>query len=292
MKGFLVCKLTTEIFHPTRSVPVAQKTVLSFLFSVNIEVINLITTQASLLVLFSVTVSRFNFFIAQGFMCIAVALGCVVCEFFIAISVTKLLLVTHFSRIFPFDPSRLGSVITIIAIVLAFLPCTAVGIYEAMHGDVIFQPVAYLTGLTICYQGMPILHRILTFWIVLALCTLVLTLLCISHKLKQQGLSQAIKAGERNVPRNEINLKKILVGFCAFIFHISVVVLRNFTISFQDLPVNFFSAATSLNLMLFYFILEDNVWKFLKIRIPKSRLVIVAFIWANKVTPEPFQAQV
>jgi hypothetical protein len=264
-----------------------QKSVLSVLFSFNIELINILTSEIALLVLFVVIVSQFHFILAQIGVCFGIAVGCIICELFFAISVTKILLVTHFHWIFPVDPSQLGGVIILIAVIVAFLPCAAVCTYETLEGSLVTNSAGYLAGVTYCHHGMSFLHKLLMFWMLLAFFTLLLTLLYIPHHLEHQGISQAIQAGECNAPKKEINLKRIVLGFFGLIFHLIVAVLGNYTGMYKGFPLNAYSSTTSLNLMLIYFVLDKNVLKCIRKEVLKRLMVFMAYFKVPRVAPEP-----
>lgn len=270
----------------------AEKSVLTVLFSINIELINILSTEISLTALFTGTISYLNFFVALSLNCIATTLGCVICEFFIAISIMKILLVTHFEWIFPFDPCKVGKIILIIAVVVAVLPCVAVTTYESQQQHVTTQTVAYLSGMIYCYQGLPFLQRILGIWILLTIFTVVSTLLYLNRHLKQRRISQAIQAGESNVPGKDVNLKKILLVTIGVLCHVTIAVINNFLDQNKSLPIVFFSSTISLNMALIYFIAEDNVWRFVKKKLPQRLLKCVALIKTTKISPEPYYIQV
>jgi hypothetical protein len=141
----------------------------------------------------------------------------------------KLLLVTHFARIFPYDPRRMGQLITVAAILVAFLPCAAICAHETLQGRLMVHPVGYLSGLTFCAsQGLPFLTKILSFWALVAMISLGLTLVYIRRHLQQQATSLAIRAGESNAPKKEVNLKRALLAVFAIKSHLIIVILRHY----------------------------------------------------------------
>ncbi len=172
-----------------RRVPYRHKSVPNILFSINIELINLFNVQTSSAVLFVEAVSQFSFTVAQILACLVMAQSFLICQIVIGISISKLLLVTHFYWIFPLDPYKLARSITMTATAVAVLPCAVVGTYKTRHGQLMNHRAAYLAGLAYQPDGLPVLDYMALFWTLLAIFTLTLTIY-IPHKLQQQ---QAVK---------------------------------------------------------------------------------------------------
>jgi hypothetical protein len=275
-----------------RKLPLARRNVLTVLFSFNIELINLLISHISFLGMFFISVSDFNFVIAQIMITLTNAEGCIVCELFFSMSVAKIILVTNFSWIFPYDPNQLGKIIICVAAVVGFLPCLAVCVHETIQGNTMTNMVAYLANMPYCHQKMPFLQAYLIFWALLACCTLVLTLLYIPHHLKKYVNSQAIQTGECNDPKKEINLKKILVGLFGILFHLVITVIVNHRGLYHGMPVNALSSTASLNLMLVFFIFDNSVWDFLQEIISRELNDFKKMFRGTKVSPQPHQLQV
>jgi hypothetical protein len=289
----MIFTIKKKINYPGRTVPFVQKTVITVLVSINIELINFMVTYISSLLLFAVAVSNLNFVIAQIFVCSGITVGCVICELFAAISISKLLLVTKFPYIFSRDPDHLGIVIMSTAVILAILPGAVACIYETLEGRLLIRPVAYLIGVNYLHQGTSYLFKILMFWVLLALCTLVITIFYIPHHLKQQGISQAaIQAGESNALKKEVNLKRIFVGVFGLLLHLTLTILDSNTGLYKDIPINFYTSTTGLNLVLVFFLLNDNVWKFIKKETQKKFPFLVILCKVNDVTPDPHHLRV
>ena len=265
---------------------------MAVLFSYNIELINVIITEISLLTSFVEAFSHLNFVIAQTCICIIIAQSCTLCQVFLSISVTKILLVRNFSWIFPFDPTRMGHMIIFIALIISFLPCMAVSIYETVHGQLMLNTVAYLVGQPPCQCGISFLQAYLMAWALLAFCSLILASVYIPHQLKVLAASQSIKTGEIGEPKKEINLKRILLGLFGTIFHLTLANIDNYSGIYRGLPVNGYSGTTSLNIMLVYFLLDDGVWDCTKRNLLKKFPFLTSFVKGRKVAPGAYQCQV
>jgi len=257
---------------------------MTVLFTFNIELINILIILISLSNIFVTTACHFSYVLSQILVSIKAALGCTIAQLFLAISVNKLLLVTHFSWIFCWDPSQLGRIIISIAMIVAFLPCTAACIYQTTQNHIMGNMAAYLSGRTFqTTQGINVLTAYLMLWALLAFCMLIFTLLYIPHYLEKQRLSQAIQAGEANVIKKGVNLKRILIGSLGIMFHLVLAGVGHATGFYNNLPITALSSTTSLNLMLVYFILDDKVLKFMKRKLRKKYPVLRIM----KISPQP-----
>jgi len=264
-----------------------KRSVITVIFSFNIELINLLVSEASLLIIFVESLSRLSFALAQIAHSLTLAQGCIISELFFAVSVTKILLVTNFSWIFPYDPNQLGKVIICLAMAVAILPSSALCFYDIVQGKVMTNMVAYMAKIPYCKQETAILQVYLIFWILLAFSSLVFTLLYVPHYLQTHANSLAIQTGESNEPKKEVSLKRIILGFIGILFHVIIVVISNYTGLFQGLPINAFSITTTLNLMLVFFVLDDSVWDDIKVNLSKTMFLQKICIRGNTVTPEP-----
>jgi hypothetical protein len=219
-------------------------------------------------------------------------LGCIICKLFLAISVTKILLVTRFSWIFPQDPGKLGKIILLIATIAAILPNAAVCCYKTVRCQITSNTMAYLAGVTNCHQGVSFYQIYLVFWALMSGFALVLALFYIPYYLEVHVTSQAIQTGESNGIKKEINLKRILLGFCGFIFHLLIGVTVSYAGGDKGLPLNGYTSTASLNMMLIFFILDDGVWNFVKSYLPDKIYFLPAFIRHMKVNPVPLHGRV
>ena len=261
---------------------------MTVLFTFNIELINILIILISFCILFVTTVSHFSFVLAQVLACLQAALGCTIAQLFLAISINKLLLVTHFSWIFCWDPSQLARIITLITMIVAFLPCTAVCIYQTTQNHIMGNMAAYLSGRTFqTTQGINVLTAYLMLSALMAFCMVIFTLLYIPHYLEKQKKSQAIQTGEANVIKKGVNLKRILLGLLGVMLHLVVAGVGHATGFYNNLPINAFSSTISLNLMLFYFILDDKVLKCIKRKLRKK----YPFLRIMKISPKPCHIQ-
>ncbi len=204
----------------------------------------------------------------------------------------QILLVKHFSWIFPFDPNRLGQIIIVIATIVALLPCAAVTIVNIVQGNLTINTVAFLAGMPFSRKGVSVLQAYILFWAVTASLTLVIALAYIPHHLESHFSCQAIQTGECHGQKKEVNLKRILLGLFGVTFHLFLAILGNYTGLYKGVPVNAYSSTTILNMMLVYFILDDSVWACMKINLAKKLPCLKVFIRGTRVEHESYYGQV
>jgi hypothetical protein len=130
------------------------------------------------------------------------------------------------------------------------------------------------------------------FWALMSGFALVLALLYIPYYLEVHITSLAIQTGESNGIKKENNLKRILLGFCGFIFHLMVGVTVSYKGGDNGLPLNGYTSTASLNMMLIFFILDDGVWNFVRSYLPDKIYFMPAFIRHMKVNPVPLRGRV
>jgi len=270
-----------------RKMPLMETSGITVLFSFNIELINILNHVISIPIMFVVAFSHFNFVIAQIIVCLHFALACILAVIFLAITIYKLLLVTHFSWIFSLDPIKLGKIIKVIAIAVGIIPCAAITLYQTVKGQM-GNMAAYLAGINYISQGINILLVYLIFWTLLGFFTLIFTLIYIPHYLKRQRTSQSIQTGEADVPKKEVNLKRISLGLFGALFHLLMSGVGNYTGFYQNLPLNAYSSTTTLNFMLGYFALDDRMFTYIKRKLVKR----LPGLRSKMVSAQPYHVQV
>jgi uncharacterized protein YacL len=169
--------------------------------------------------------------------------------------------------------------------IVAVLPSAAICAYETVHGHLLSNVVAYLAGMTYCHQRISMLNIILMFWILACVSALILTMVYISYHLKKSRSCQAIQTGECNEPKKEVNMKRILVGFIGVLIHLIIAVLGKIDLG-TSLPINAYSSTTSLNMMLIFFVVDDNVLQTIKTGTKMRLSIIKALLKVKKVAPE------
>jgi hypothetical protein len=107
-----------------------HRSIIIVLFTYNIELINITNFCIACPLMFVIVAWPLNFYIAQLSSVAGLSLGCLLCELAAAISLFKILLVTHFSIIFHLDPDQLGLAVLLVAAGLAFLPTAAISAYQ------------------------------------------------------------------------------------------------------------------------------------------------------------------
>jgi hypothetical protein len=249
-----------------RQVAEVNLSILTVLFKINIELINITNATLCCPVMFVLVAVPVTFVIAQIIACCTLALGSLLCELAFAISLFKVLLVTHFSLIFSLEPRKLGTCVLLVAASLAFLPSAGLCVYQTFKGQSLSHGLSLLTTSTGYHEGAPYLSLYLTFWTLVAISMMIFALVYIPYYLKQQHNSNAIQIAEAGRVRKPVSIKRIMLGFLGF----TAVVVWGLIISIdgQDnrnaklLPV--YTGTLSLNLMLSYFVTEKEVLLFIK----------------------------
>ena len=216
--------------------------------------------------------SPISFIVAQIISCIGNAIGSLLCELATAMSLFKILLVTNFSMIFPYDPNQLGFSVFRIAAALAFLPSASICAYQTYMGQMMTNSLGYLIKSANYPLGIPYITFYVIFWTVLCMAMMSFALVYIPYYIKKNLNSNSIQVAEAGLVRKEVNIKRILLGFLGFSLSLAVhVVLDRYNMKKDNLP-QIYVAAISLNMMLTYFLLEKDVAIFIKrkylLRIP------------------------
>jgi len=270
-----------------RSLPAKQKSVLTVIFFFNIELVNIIIAIISSLFMLIEASSKFHFLIGQAVGCLLYGLGCVVCQLFLAISLSKILFVTHFTWMFSRNQSKFGYIIIGIAMVVAVLPCGIVSMYNTVQGQLSGNFVAIITGLPYQTKKLSFQEAYFVLWALLAACMLVLALNFIPYYLMKHRSPLTIRAAEANKPKKGVNLTRILVGLLGVMLHVCFIIAAIYKGSNRMTP---YSSITSLNIMLVVFVLDTNVLAFIQIKILKRLPFLNRFF--SKVSPVPYSVKV
>ena len=81
-----------------------SRSILIVLFTINVELINITVACVSCSMMFVITVVPINFIVAQILVNFILNIACLFCELAVAMTLFKILLVTHFDLIFTCDP--------------------------------------------------------------------------------------------------------------------------------------------------------------------------------------------
>ena len=235
--------------------------------------------------MFVITAVPLGFILAQIVICFEYALGSLLCELAAAISLLKILLVTHFSTIFPYDPNVLGFYVFLFAAVLAFLPSAGICAYQTYHGQTISKLSVYLTKSIKYHPGSPYIVFYIILWTVISLTMMCFALFYIPHYIQKYLNSDSIQVAEAGLIRKQVNIKKILSGFLVLFLALVVHVVSDRNNIYEDVLHQIYASIISLNLMLTFFVLDKDVIIFINskvlLRIPLFRDVAMG----QAVTP-------
>jgi hypothetical protein len=206
-----------------------------------------------------------SFIIAQILVALGLALICLFCELLFAISVFKILIVTHFNIIFPADPDQLGSCIFAIGSALAVLPSAVLCSYQTYHGQMMNSLVAYLTKLVDnSAQGVAPLILYIAFWVALCLISMLIAMLYIPYYIEHHINSNAIQiAEEKNCGRKQISLKRIMISIVwVTVALTTTLVTHHYGLATRYQPHSYV-VVFSFNLFLASYALEKDVSQYL-----------------------------
>ena len=237
------------------------------LFTINIELINITNTCISCSLMFVIAAVPINFILAQLLATFILGLVCLFCELAVAMTLFKILLVTHFDLIFPSDPDQLGHCVLAIAAAMAFLPSAVICIYQTYHGQMISNSVAYLTKNANYSNGIPYMIIYIIFWTVLGIVVMIIALLYIPYYVKKYLNSNAVQIAETGHMRKQVSIGRVLLGFLGLSLCLAVnVIIHRYSLG-NRFPLQLYFSVIGLNMMLTYFVLEQEVVMFIKKKI-------------------------
>ena len=162
-----------------------SRSILIVLFTINVELINITVACVSCSMMFVITVVPINFIVAQILVNFILSIACLFCELAVAMTLFKILLVTHFDLIFPCDPDQLGLCVLAIAAAMAFLPSAVICTYQTYHGQMSANSVAYLTKNVNNSNAALYMILYIIFWTVLGILVIIIALQYIPDYVKK-----------------------------------------------------------------------------------------------------------
>ena len=269
----------------SRQIPADHRSIIIVLFTINIELINATTAAICCSIIFVIAAFPLSFILAQMVVWTALSLGCLMCELAVAISLSKILLVTHFSAIFRHDPEKLGLYVFIMAAALAFVPTLGICAYQTYQGQLVSKGLAYLTKYLTTNIGFPYLMFYIIFWTALSIIMLLISLLYIPYYIRKNLNSNSIQVAEAGHERKQVSIKRILFGFVGSAVPIAAAVIVEMHSISTRFPPQIYGAVINVNLMLTYFILEKEVLFFIKRKVLARIPVIKSLVRGDTVSP-------
>ena len=242
-----------------------SRSILTVLFTINIELINIaIVCICCPVLLVKSGGFTLSFLVAQVLVAFSQALLCLICELALALSLFKILLVTHFGLVFAHDPDQLGHRVLIVAASLAFLPSAAICAYQTYHSQMVSNAVASVLKSTDYANGVPYMVVYIIFWIVLGGSMMIFALTYIPFYIRHHLNSNAVRIAEIGQERKQPSILRILLGITGISVTMAVtVIIHHYNLS-SRFPPQLFVLVFSLNLMLTYFVLEPEVITFIQ----------------------------
>lgn len=262
-----------------------SRSILTVLFVINVELFNLTNVFVCCSYIYVIVVDSMSFFAAQIVVSVSYVLSFLLSEVSLAISLFKILLVTHFYLIFPYEPSKLANCVLMIAAALAFIPSIVIFTYQTANGQMVSNSLPFLTKLDNYLPGIPYFTFYLSLWLVLAITMMLIALFYIPHFLKENLSSHSIEMAEANCVRRQVSIKRLFLGFIGTLPTVVVALVGNNNSLTKEFPNQIYVATLSMNMVLMYFFLEKPVIIFFKRKC--TSLMLSMSILPRGATVEP-----
>jgi hypothetical protein len=270
-----------------RNLPPAYRSILIVLVSYSIEVLNIIIGIFSVSMIFVNSIVPLNFMVAQFVVCFMYAFVCLFIHLILATSISKILLVTHFNKIFPMDPELIGSRILRIGLLLSFIPSVIYCSYQTYQEQMMISFVAYLTNSKeVSTPPVPHMAIYIVFWIILCILSMLVAVFGIPYYIQHYLSSTTLQVAEaQSILRKEINLKRILLSMVWLaIVSASILIVHHYKLGTAHQP-QVYVAVASFNLVLTSFVLQPDVYNCIKRNLAARMPVLRGMMRGSSVNP-------
>ena len=154
-----------------------------------------------------------------------------------------------------------------IAAAMAFLPSALICTYQTYHGQMSANSVAYLTKNVNNSNAALYMILYIIFWAVLGILVMIIALLYIPYYVKNYLNSNAVQVAEMGRMRKQVSIGRVLLGFLGLSLCLAVnVIIHRYSLG-NRFPLQLYFSVIGLNMMLTYFVLEQEVVMFIKKKI-------------------------
>jgi len=262
--------------------------VITFIF---IHYIGALTLSTSLVSSASISVLAFQampYLLAQITVALAWSAGIVALILSSAVSVFKILLVTHFEAVFSQDPEIFGKKVVLASLLIGCLPPCLVSMYQSAHGILSTSYVSFLTeephtknmSLTIPIYGIS--------WFIINLSTFTGALLFIPFYIDRnhKGLLTA-EFIQKNEEAKNIKFGRMIFSFILAVIGCPVAVITYGQPVDKGLPVQAVITILVCTSILLFYVFDKDLWDYWRRKVfpscdaLKLRLTMIFF---NKLT--------
>lgn len=180
-----------------------------------------------------------------------------------AVSVFKILFVTHFDLVFSQDPDVLGKKVLMVSLLLGCIPHGLICIYQSTNGIVSTPAVAFLAGESSAKVAAPLMQFYALFWFIFYLFMLIFTILFIPFYLnKSQGAVISAELSQRKENIQKISLSRMIYGATVAVICLLAAII-NFGMPVErGLPIQTPLAVLTVTCMLLFHVFENNTWNY------------------------------
>jgi hypothetical protein len=193
--------------------------------------------------------------------------GCALCGLGAAISISKIVIVTHFDRIYNLNPKLLGNCLGILVYLIAFGITVTVNLADLISGQIHSNFVASLSSQPspppqITPGGINVI-----FWLLLYIFSAIIAKIYIYIGLKKRLKSMAVRVGEASPVFNENGLpvKKLLFScliLAVLVFYTLLLEFGFLNSETKVVPHSELASSLVLNLILFYLVSSSKLLEY------------------------------
>jgi hypothetical protein len=179
-----------------------------------------------------------------------------------SISITKILYLTHFNVMFNLVQESISQIILGVSLLFGCVPPLIIGFHQSVNKIILSTTVIHFMGEKL--SPVP-LNPMLIYgfsWLLLSILMLIVATL-VTKLYEKRHLQGSVLVGERNrEARKTLSLPRVLIGVSILFFSVVISNATEATGILGPFPLQIVVYTSSICLMLFFFVLDENVKTF------------------------------